>query len=372
MPTSLDRPPTKPARARRRGILSDNEETRSIQAGLLLTIVLWPLIIWLFGLALKHLSHGSSSSSLPTAKPTFSIEMAQDQFIMPKKAPPPPDRFVETNPDAPENTPDKTRNFAARNQQVAQEKPTTEGKSDTPQLEGKKDTDVTQIVSGQLNQQPQPPPAPPPSPEVQQSVAEAEARREQNPLPGTEKIQGENKDGYGTSVAKTSDNPTPVTERIEGQKDAPIFEGNPQMTQPKIDPHRPMPRPRVEKNVRPAVLAENKFGTANLGPTAIDARWSAYGQYMQQLIETVQVQWERILDQTRVMPPSGSTVSVKFRLDSSGTVSEILNSESTGGTQAERACISAITARSPYGKWTDDMVAALGESQEMTFTFYYH
>jgi hypothetical protein len=38
---------------------------------------------------------------------------------------------------------------------------------------------------------------------------------------------------------------------------------------------------------------------------------------------------------------------------------------------AERACMSAITDRAPYGEWTDDMKAVLGEQQEMTFTFYY-
>jgi len=31
----------------------------------------------------------------------------------------------------------------------------------------------------------------------------------------------------------------------------------------------------------------------------------------------------------------------------------------------------AITDRAPYGTWTDDMKAVLGEQQEMTFTFYY-
>jgi hypothetical protein len=33
--------------------------------------------------------------------------------------------------------------------------------------------------------------------------------------------------------------------------------------------------------------------------------------------------------------------------------------------------MSAITKPAPYGPWTDDMKAVLGEQQEMTFTFYY-
>lgn len=375
MPTLSERPPTPSSRPSRRRFLSADEDVRSLQAGLLLTLIFWPLIVWIFGLALRHLGHSGSSRSMPAPKPTFSIELEADKFPLAQKAPPPPpDRFVETNPDAPENTPDKTRNFAARNQQVAQEKPAPENKSDTPQLEGKKDREATQIVSGDLKQpELEPQPAPPPTPVVNPSTAQAEARREENPLPGTEKVEGDNKDGFGANIAKNAENATSVPERVEGVKNAPIVVGNPQPMQPKIDPQRPQPRRRIERNVRPAVLAENKLGTSNIGPIAIDARWSQYGEYIQKLIETVQVQWERINDQSRVYPPPGTTVTVKFRLEGSeGAVAEIISSDTNGGTQAERACISAITARSPYGKWTDDMVAVLGEAQEMTFTFYYY
>ena len=45
--------------------------------------------------------------------------------------------------------------------------------------------------------------------------------------------------------------------------------------------------------------------------------------------------------------------------------------DGTAGNQAEKACTSAITARAPYGPWTDDMIAVLGQSQELTFTFFY-
>lgn len=375
MPTQLDRPPTAstPPRRRRR-FLSEDQDVRSFQAGLLLTIVLWPLIIWIFGLALKHLGHASSSIASAPPKPTFSIELNPEQPLFVPQKPPPPNRFVETNPDAPENTPDKTRNFSSRNTQAAQEKPTPDGKSDTPALEGKKeDRENTQVVDGHLHDQEKEQPSPPPMPEIPQSATPPEpVRKEQIPLPGAEKVEGENTEGFGANVAKTKEGAAPVPEEIKGAKDGQATVGAPQLSTPKIDPQRPQPRKRIDRNVRPAILVDNKFGTSNIGPVAFDARWSAYGQYLQQLIETVQVQWERILDQTKVYPPSGTTVTVKFRLDSNGAVAEILSSESTGGTQAERACQSAITARAPYGKWTDDMIATLGESQDLTFTFYYY
>jgi hypothetical protein len=71
------------------------------------------------------------------------------------------------------------------------------------------------------------------------------------------------------------------------------------------------------------------------------------------------------------MPPTGTIVTIRFRLDKTGAVAEIIESESTGGEQAKSLCTLSITSRAPYGVWTDDMVAMLGESQEMVWKFYY-
>src|SRR6266700_3048653 len=111
-------------------------ENRSTIVGLA-GVVIFYLLVWLVG---PYLLRSEPALALrPHATPRqFSIELSSDTFVKPTPKPP-PDRFVETNPDAPENEPDKTRNFAARNQQVAQEKPTPNGKNDMPALEGKKD-----------------------------------------------------------------------------------------------------------------------------------------------------------------------------------------------------------------------------------------
>jgi hypothetical protein len=126
-----------------------------------------------------------------------------------------------------------------------------------------------------------------------------------------------------------------------------------------------------QQQVRPAILAERLAGTSNIGPTAVDARWSNYGAYLQRMIEAVQIQWEKLLVESKVYPSSGSTVTVKFIMDSAGKIARIINVDSTANDSASRACMSAITDRAPYGDWTDDMKAVLGEQQEMTFTFYY-
>ena len=374
----LDRPTQEPPPLQTaRTLFGSGDRGRSIQIGLVLAIIVWCGLVFFIGLLSRHMSTelDPSTQFAERAKPTFDIELESEEIRMPEKEPPPPDRFVETNPDAPENIPDKTRNFGAQNQQVAQEKPTPDGKSDTPATEGKKEMDnPTQIVSGELTPpELQPPPSPPPSPEVMQAIQQAQAQREQNPLAGTEKITGDSATGYGFNIAKPTENPTDAPEKVEGQKDAPLIAGAPQLAVPRIDPQQPQPRPRINLvRARPAVLADNKFGTQNIGNISYDARWSNYGQYLQQLIETVQIQWERILRESRAFPPAGSECTVKFRLDSEGNVSEIISTEGNGGTQYDRACQLGITSRAPYGKWTDDMIAALGESQELTFTFHIH
>jgi hypothetical protein len=351
-----------------------NPETRSVIIGVAAVIV-FHLLLWLAAPFLVRFGPPAAFTPTSGTERNFNIELTPEMFAKPEE-PKDPDRFVETNPEAPENTPDKTRNFAAQNQQVAQEKPTPDSKSDRPALEGKPDLESNQIVSGRLSQPVEQVETPTPTPD---RTAEAErevkaARMEQNPLSGTEKFEGDNQAGIGGNRAKRVDNMKPIPERIEGAPNATETEGQAN-AQPAIDPLRPRPRPMIVKQqqVRPAILAENKFGTQNVGLTAIDARWSNYGAYLQRMIDTVQIQWERLILSMSAMPAGGSTVSVKFVMNDEGKITSIKQVESSASASetAQRSCVSAITDRAPYGPWTDDMKAVLGAQQEMTFTFHY-
>ena len=348
-------------------------ESRSTLVGVTGVIIFY-LLLWLVSPYLFRIDPLTASAHRPQASPQpFSIELAPDTFIKPTVKPPPPNKFVETNPDAPENIPDRTTNFAAQNQQVAQEKPTPDGKNDMPALAGKKDFQSTQIVSGQLSKPIELLEAVPPADVTPPSEKTVQAPKlEQNPLTGLEKKDGESKDGFASNISKIAENTRAIPNRIEGVKNVPMV-NDALATQPAIDPQRPRPRPTVVKQqqVRPAIFAENKFGTQNIGPTAVDARWSNYGAYLQRMIESVQLQWEHLLRESKVNPTTGSSVTVKFVMDSKGLIARIVNVDSTAMPAAERACMSAITDRAPYGEWTDDMKAVLGEEQEMTFTFYY-
>ena len=352
----------------------DDPEARSTMVGLLGVLIFY-LLLWLVGPYLLRFEH-IAGPTRPHATPReFNIEIAPEIFAKPLPKPAQPFKFVETNPDAPENIPDKTNNFAAQNQQVAQEKPTPDGHNDRPAIEGQKESQTNQIVTGQL----QPPPiehveAVPPPPETK--VAEtsvATPKQEQNPLSGEEKKEGEDKDAFGSNIAKVAENAKPIPQRIDGAKNVPLIQDAPAVEQPAIDPQHPRPRPQVvrQQKTRPAIFTQQLAGSSNIGPTAVDARWSNYGAYLQRLIDTVQIQWENILLSGKIYPPSGSTVTVTFIIDSEGKIARIVNVDNKSTEQAAHACASAITDRAPYGPWTDDMIAMLGKQQEMTFTFYY-
>jgi hypothetical protein len=367
--TLIPPPAAKPRRART--AFSKDPEKRAIQIGILGTVLIHVLVLMLA----PYLSKLDAESALrkKVEPPPFTIEFPPEEFAAkePEVKPPPPNKFVEANPDAPDNVPDNTKNFSFMNQQVAQEKPTPNGKNDMPALDGKKDIQSTQIVDGQLTKPQEVVPVAPPVEPTLKDAKEAAPKEEQIPLSGFEKKIGEDTEAFGSNVAKFAEGAKPVPEKVDGVKNAPLIQSTTGQTQ-KVDRNKPQPRPILAKQqVRPGIFADNKIGTMNIGPTAVDARWSNYGVYLQRMIETVQIQWDRILIQSALYPPSGTTVTVTFRMDSDGTITKILETKNTSSEQGKESCVSAITARSPYGKWSDDMIAVLGTSQDMTFTFYY-
>ena len=194
-------------------------------------------------------------------------------------------------------------------------------------------------------------------------------KQQQNPLAGFDKLTG-TEDAFGSNVGKVP-NSKPAPEKQDGANDSPMVQGA-QNTEPAIDPKHPRARPELQQtHTRPAIFEDNQFGTSNIGPIAYNAKWSSYGAYLHKMMEAIQIQWERILIDSRTEPPSGSIVTVKFTLDSKGTITEILDVESTSSEQGKASCVSAITNTAPYGDWSEDMIAVLGSSQDLTFRFYY-
>ncbi len=373
MSSLLEPKPAPPPSSRaRRSSLAGNPESRAIQIGVVGTILIH-LLLLLLAPHFEPRGGGLPLASADDPNRSFDIQMDSDTFFTP------PQNFVEVNPDAPENTPDRTDNFGERNQQVAQETPTPDGQSESPATEGQTEIQSTAIVSGdRAEEEAQFVPAPPPTPEEIQEIneaIEAAARLAQDPLPGTERIEGANPDGFGSSVVPLPQNPMPIPERIEGLPNVTETDGTADGSTFRVDRSRPAPRPSLAaSNLRPAFISERVEGTSNLGVVAHNALKTEYGAYLARIIETVDRQWSNNI-RTKLQggfsyPLSGSRVKVKFRLLKSGDVA-VVEVDGTADTLWSRVSVDAIAQRAPYGPWTDDMIAILGESTEITFTFHY-
>ena len=251
--------------------ISENTDSKSIQVGLIGTILLHIILLFILPRMARLGYFGREKTKTTYVKPKpKEIEIPLSAFLPPPPQPKSPPKFVEANPNAPENTPDHTDNFSDRNQQVAQEKPTPNGHNDHPALEGKKDFHSSQIVDGRLDK-PQQEAPPITQPAAQPKAAQAATeRREQNPLAGNEFKKADDKDGFGSNSGKIAENNSNVTEHIAGSKQGSLVQ-TPNAPAALIDPRHPQPRKTLAQHVRPAIFAENKIGTSNIGPIAVDA-----------------------------------------------------------------------------------------------------
>jgi hypothetical protein len=344
-------------------------EVRGVLVGILATLLLHILLLWVAPRLLNLSSLTMSPDATDEAskrEPQFTVELPPEE-----EAPKPqtPFKFVEVNPDAPENVPDDTANFGAQNQQVAQEKPTPDGKSDNPAIDGQEKLKSTQIVDGNRAQSQRP--VVEATPEVIEQIQQAAAlaRAAAIPLSGFEKIEGTEANSFGSNVVPFDPNAKAVSEKIDGAPDA-TDDGSSLVF--RVDPQHPMARQELaDKGNRPAIFEKNVIGTKNIGPIAYNAKWSEYGAYLQKLIDAVDGRWHQQIVASKHYPSPGSEVIVTFVLNSAGEVTQIKKTEGTAGEQATNWSVSAISPEAgfSYGEWTPQMIAVLGNTQELTFYF---
>jgi hypothetical protein len=312
---------------------------------------------------------GISVSNVNQGK-TFDFELAPLNAPEEKRQ---PTQFVETNPDAPENEPDKTSNFSNRNQQSAQkEAPKEIDPLNRPSITDAQDkikNDMS-IVSGDLSQPQLGAAARPESaPSDQPEQNEQHLRMLQAPDAGFEKSEGDSKDGVSSNISQSKLPSTHADQNVEGSPDAKSLDGS-MVAVTEAHKAQPKARPRLTAP-RSTILTNRTAGTSNLGIVGMDARWSEYGEYLAELVEIVQLSWYAILDESRSSPPRGSHVVITFKINANGETDIVKVEDSDAGKQGVFTCQSAIQARQPYRKWSQQMIDVLGEEQELTFAFYY-
>jgi hypothetical protein len=343
-------------------------EERAILIGIVCTVLFHVLLLVLAPrLALEKFvgSHSNLTAVMKAKQKTFEIE------LVPPPPAPEPFKFIETNPDAPSNTPDKTKFFSNRNQQSAQAEAAKEkDEENKPSVKGQDEIkNDSAIVSG-THTQPQDGAAVTPNNQKddQKEQQAQQARAEQVPLSGDEKLEGKDDEGIAANKFHNPALSTNANELVEGAKDGKSNDGA-QVATNQTGHQQPRARPRLSQ-ARQNILTTRAPGTTNIGVMAVDALRNDYGDYLQELIEVVQAEWYSILDRSSIYPKAGTHVFVMFRLNARGEVT-IQSVEDTAGKAGSYACTSAITNRQPYRKWTPQMEAVLGEETTIGFNFYY-
>jgi hypothetical protein len=345
---------------------------RSILIGIVATVLFHVLLVLLSPkFAFDDFSGIHTGINIQSKQPGQSFDFQLNDPVQEK--PRNPFQFVETNPDAPANEPDKTDNFSNRNQQAAQkEAPKELDPLHRPSITDAQDKikNDTAVVTGDMS----PPqlgaaPLPESTQNAEMDQKEQKLRMEQTPLNGFDKTEGKSEDGIATNIAESKRPSTQSEQNLEGARDGKDADGAlvavtaAQRAQPKA-------RPRLTA-ARPTVLSNRATGVSNLGIIGMDARWSEYGEYLNELIEIITAQWYRILEESRVSPPRGSHVIITFKINSKGEIDITKVEDADAGKQGVFTCQNAIQARQPYRKWTEQMIAILGEEQTLTFAFYY-
>ena len=353
------------------------QQSLAWRAGVLGTIIIHLLLVWLAPKIqhsfLDDVSPGGAAA--PPEEQLFDIELAP-------VPPPPPDTYVDANPDAPDNPPDETQNFAERNQQLAQEE-AAEERGDMPSTVGEDDIESTSIVSGD-NAAPTPPVAVvPPAPETVESEATEQQELPalaQDPLSGTEDIRGENEDGIGTNVVELPENPqADIDEPIEGITDPEQASETGKGIYYRPNPNQPAARPNLARSqIKPAIFSNRVTGAQNIGVIAHEALRTTFGDYFARILEVIRLGWvhdiRSKIERRLGFPLDGSRVQVWFTLHEDGTVT-IDKVNGNAGPLWDGVAVEAIAAPARtsdgFGEWDDEMRTILGESTPIRLTFHY-
>lgn len=107
-----------------------------------------------------------------------------------------------------------------------------------------------------------------------------------------------------------------------------------------------------------------------LGLLNAEPNWGEYGHYLHVMIYAVEFHWERLPERPKTKALPGSSVTVKFVLNSEGKIVGNPNVVASDDQSFPERCVDALHAGVPYAKWPEGMERVLGKQQELTFKFW--
>lgn len=297
-------------------------------------------------------------------------------------------RYAEANPEVPENEPDRSDQYSFRAQQAADEKPLKDD-SNVPSVDGEQDS--LKVVQGQLQQAP---PVPPGvySPKVRAGEGEGREGAKQGaesqaeivpvqPLPAPDFIRQKPVIEKGpASRSELAGEALEIFEQPDPEAPINVYQP-PADAQPQVQPGdgvggaaeaRPGPRarPRLNPELITGPLLKSKSSASRRGNLAIDATFSEFGEYEQQFYAAIQAGWYQEIDFFQPID-TASRVHVRFRIKADGTVDKVEAVKTTASKIATIICETAISKRSPFRPWTEEMVRVFGEEQWINVVFNY-
>ena len=286
-------------------------------------------------------------------------------------------RFVEANPEAPKNPPDKTDNFSFRDQQAAQpEAPTIE--EEAPNVGGDKPNTQKIVESGD------PGATTPPLPILKPDSETAKDFERGTPIGKDDKGRPkkspaelpESEEDEGVSVKKVKEQGEDDSSKrviILGEAPPAPIHSSVSPTEPRVTA-KPRPRLRLAPDLVRGPLMKTETNAPRLGRIAIECRLHAYGAYVQEMLQAIEDQWHKLGHGSRDflsrnnLPP---LVKLRFKLDQNGRIHDLTKIDAARSSLGSEICRQAIESRAPYGKWTEEMIRDFGGEDMITITFHY-
>ncbi|MEM8868645.1 MAG: hypothetical protein AAGC73_10305 [Verrucomicrobiota bacterium] len=346
---------------------------------ILFHLALWGAVVILGPVLPKQLSIAKSD-------PPLEVELVQ----VVEETKPEEQRYVETNPKAPENEPDETDQYSAKAQQAADQNPES-GPDETPTVDG--DSDNLKILQGEVAE---PTPVEPGVYAAQAPEGEGPGDAGGKPVPPSE-----------AEVSQAPPLPPPdflrqepesddgVSSRLEIPDEVPEEVKDPQLTSEPINVYQPQedsevvqateprpgggqatarPAPRARPRLPPELthgpLLRSRSSATIRGDLAIDATFSEFGEYQQQFYAALQAGWYQEIEFFEPIDTS-TYVRVRFKIRSDGSIRDVETLDSTASEIARVICETAITKRSPFRPWTKEMVKVFGRERTLTVVFRY-
>ena len=298
---------------------------------------------WLGSNLQPYLLKSTKNAMLENKKPRIDLQPVQQEV---------PLLFVEVDPaTATPEPPKDAKYYSSKNSVAANPNPTIE--TQQPKIDGSQ-THVVKTEDVPRNKQfPLQPAAPKlPKPQEIDKTAEAQSKPKSGPKPGD------------LAMAKPSPKPD------DGQADSEKSDA------PSIEPHKRW-RTLAEAEMHQNSLAGQKLKQdggvrRNRVLPSFDTRATSFGEYDARIIAAIQQRWYDLVDKVPLETAHSGRVTVEFRLNFDGRVTDMRVVESTVEEMLSYLCQRAISEPAPYDRWPSDMRREIGaEYRVVRFTFFY-